>query len=82
MSRVEWASSVKRISRGNAAGSWKNVAGSKNGAAERSMSLTEMVDREALAVSLAAPTSDLGRVTMIVLGACWIVDPPCNGFGA
>jgi len=29
-----------------------------------------MVDREALAMRIAAPTSDLGRVMMIVLGAC------------
>lgn len=49
---------------------------------KRNMSLIGMVKHEALPVFLTALTSDLGRVTMIVLGAYWAADPPRNGFGA
>jgi len=38
------------------------------------------VNREATTARRAAPMSDSGQVTIIVLGDCWVVEVPHNGF--
>lgn len=49
----------------------------------RMTSITQrQVNRKATTVHLVAPTSDLGRVTMIVLGDYWVVEVPRNIFGS
>jgi len=47
------------------------------------MSITQReLNHEAKGMHLATPTSDSGRVTMIVLGDCWVAEVSCNNFGA